>query len=159
MAKNYSGSATIPAHRILANRMTARDPGNAPSVGERLQYVYIQTDKKLQADKIETIDFVQKNKLTLDSQFYITNQIQNPVAQLFALCIESLPGYREPRPSYKSMYEGMIDDGVEDEEAMLGVLKHKEKQLDSMLFMKADYILRAQGKAVQSNLDNWFKKK
>jgi hypothetical protein len=42
---------------------------------------------------------------------------------------------------------------------MLGVLKHKEKQLDSMLFMKADYILRAQGKAVQSNLDNWFKKK
>jgi len=159
MAKNYSGSATIPAHRILANRMTARDPGNAPSVGERLQYVYIQTDKKLQADKIETIDFVQKNKLTLDSQFYITNQIQNPVAQLFALCIESLPGYREPRPSYKSMYEGMIDDGVEDEEAMLGVLKQKEKQLDSMLFMKADYILRAQGKAVQSNLDNWFKKK
>jgi DNA polymerase elongation subunit (family B) len=159
MAKNYSGSATIPAHRILANRMTARDPGNAPSVGERLQYVYIQTDKKLQADKIETIDFVQKNNLKLDSQFYITNQIQNPVAQLFALCIESLPGYREPRPTYKSMYDGIIAGGTEDEEAMLEVLKHKEKQLDSLLFMKADYILRAQGKAVQSNLDNWFKKK
>jgi len=159
MAEGYKGPATIPAHRILADRITKRDPGNAPSVGERLRYVYIQTDKKLQADKIETPEYVVEKKLKLDSQFYITNQIQNPVAQLFALCIESLPGYREPKPSYKTMYDGMIADGVEDEEATLGVLKHKEKQLDSMLFLKADYILRAQGKAVQSNLDNWFKKK
>ena len=57
------------------------------------------------------------------------------------------------------MYDGFIADGTEHEEATLGVLKYKEKQLDSLLFMKADYILRAQGKAVQSNLDNWFKKK
>ena len=159
MAKDYSGHATIPAHRILADRMTKRDPGNAPSVGERLQYVYIQTDKKLQADRIETIEFMEKNKLKLDSQFYITNQIQNPVAQLFALCIEKLDGYREPRPTYAQMLKDSMEDGTDLEEATLGVLKHKEKQLDSLLFMKADYILRAQGKAVQSNLDNWFKKK
>jgi DNA polymerase elongation subunit (family B) len=159
MKTGYDGPATVPAHRILADRMTKRDPGNAPSVGERLQYVYIQTDKKLQADKIETIEFMQKNKLKLDSQFYITNQIQNPVAQLFALCIDKLDGYREPRPSYTQMLSEAIEDGIDLEEATLGVLKHKEKQLDSLLFMKADYILRAQGKAVQSNLDNWFKKK
>ena len=162
MAKGYDGPATIPAHRILANRMTARDPGNAPSVGERVRYVYIQTDKKLQADKIETIEFMTENKLKLDSTFYITNQIQNPVAQLFALCIESLPGYHEPRPSYSKMYEGMIAEGTDHEEATLGVLKHKEKQLDSLLFLKADYMLRAQGKAVQTRLDSFgigFKKK
>jgi len=159
MQVGYSGHATIPAHRILANRMTKRDPGNAPSVGERLQYVYIQTDKKLQADKIETIDFVQKNKLTLDSQFYITNQIQNPVAQLFALCIESLPGYHEPRPSYLKMYEGMIGEGTEHEEATLSILKYKEKQLESLLFLKADYIQNVIRASRTGPLDNWFKKK
>ena len=162
MAKGYDGPATIPAHRILANRMTSRDPGNAPSVGERVRYVYIQTDKKLQADKIETIEFMTENKLKLDSTFYITNQIQNPVAQLFALCIESLPGYHEPRPSYSKMYEGMIAEGTDHEEATLSVLKYKEKQLDSLLFLKADYMLRAQGKAVQTRLDSFgigFKKK
>jgi DNA polymerase elongation subunit (family B) len=159
MKEGYSGPATIPAHRILADRITKRDPGNAPSVGERLRYVYIQTDKKLQADRIETPEYIVEKNLKLDSQFYITNQIQNPVAQLFALCIESLPGYREPRPSYKSMYEEMIADGVEDEEAMLGILKHKEKQLDSMLFLKAEYIQNIIRASRTGPLDNWFKKK
>jgi DNA polymerase elongation subunit (family B) len=159
MAEGYTGHATIPAHRILADRMTKRDPGNAPSVGERLQYVYIQTDKKLQADKIETIDFVEKNKLKLDSTFYITNQIQNPVAQLFALCIESLPGYHEPRPSYSKMYEGMIAEGTDHEEATLSILKYKEKQLEYLLFLRADYIQNVIRASRTGPLDNWFKKK
>lgn len=159
MAKGYDGSATVPAHRILADRMTKRDPGNAPSVGERLQYVYIQTDKKLQADKIETIEFMQKNKLKLDSQFYITNQIQNPVAQLFALCIESLDGYREPRPSYSKMLEESMEDGTDLEEATLGVLKHKEKQLDSLLFLKAGYLQDVyQERKGQKTITSMFKK-
>lgn len=159
MKDGYTGPATIPAHRILANRMAKRDPGNAPSVGERLQYVYIQTDKKLQADKIETIDFMQKNKLKLDSTFYITNQIQNPVAQLFALCIESLPGYREPRPSYTTMLKDMLDDETDLEEATLAILKYKEKQLDSLLFLKADYMQETvQEKKGQRTLTSMFKK-
>jgi DNA polymerase elongation subunit (family B) len=159
MAEDYKGSATIPAHRILADRMTMRDPGNAPSVGERLQYVYIQTDKKLQADKIETIEFMQKNKLKLDSQFYITNQIQNPVAQLFALCIEKLDGYREPRPTYVQMLADSMDDGKDLEDATLNVLKYKEKQLESLLFLKADYIQNVIRASRSGPLDNWFKKK
>ena len=159
MADDYKGSATVPAHRILADRMAKRDPGNAPSVGERLQYVYIQTDKKLQADKIETIEFMQTNKLKLDSQFYITNQIQNPVAQLFALCINKLDGYREPRPTYAQMLADSMEDGNDLEEATLNVLKHKEKQLDSMLFLKADYIQNVIRASRSGPLDNWFKKK
>ena len=142
MAEDYKGSATVPAHRILADRMAKRDPGNAPSVGERLQYVYIQTDKKLQADKIETIEFMQTNKLKLDSQFYITNQIQNPVAQLFALCIESLEGYREPRPSYAQMLRDTMEDGQDLEDATLNVLKYKERQLESLLFLNLSYKIR-----------------
>ena len=159
MAEDYKGSATVPAHRILADRMAKRDPGNAPSVGERLQYVYIQTDKKLQADKIETIEFMQTNKLKLDSQFYITNQIQNPVAQLFALCIESLEGYREPRPSYAQMLRDTMEDGQDLEDATLNVLKYKERQLESLLFLKADYIQNVIRASRSGPLDNWFKKK
>jgi DNA polymerase elongation subunit (family B) len=159
MKDGYTGPATIPAHRILADRMTKRDPGNAPSVGERLRYVYIQNDKKLQGDKIETPEFMTENKLKLDSTFYITNQIQNPVAQLFALCIESLPGYHEPRPSYSKMYEGMIAEGTDHEEATLSILKHKEKQLDSLLFLKADYIQNIIRASRSGPLDNWFKRK
>ena len=159
MAEDYRGSATIPAHRILADRMTKRDPGNAPSVGERLQYVYIQTDKKLQADRIETIEFMEKNKLKLDSQFYITNQIQNPVAQLFALCIDKLDGYREPKPTYAQMLADGMEDGKDLEDATLNVLKYKEKQLESLLFLKADYIQNVIRASRSGPLDNWFKKK
>ena len=159
MADDYKGSATIPAHRILADRMTKRDPGNAPSVGERLQYVYIQTDKKLQADRIETIEFMEKSKLKLDSQFYITNQIQNPVAQLFALCIDKLEGYREPRPTYAQMLADGMEDGKDLEDATLNVLKYKEKQLESLLFLKADYIQNVIRASRSGPLDNWFKKK
>ena len=44
------------AHRVLAERIGKRDPGNKPSVGSRIPYVFIQTKKnvKLQGDKIES---------------------------------------------------------------------------------------------------------
>ena len=52
------------AHRVLANRMGRRDPGTKPSIGSRVQYVYIQTKKKmkLQGDRIESPEFIIKNK-------------------------------------------------------------------------------------------------
>jgi len=159
MKEGYSGRATLPAHRVLADRMTKRDPGNAPNVGERLKYVYIQSDKKLQGDRIEDIEYFTRNKLKLDSMFYVTNQIQNPVAQLFALCIESLDGYREPRPSYAQMFKELTEDGADQEEATLGVLKHKEKQLDSLLFLKADYIQNVIRASRSGPMDAFVKKK
>lgn len=164
MKENYTGRATLPAHRVLADRMTVRDPGNAPSVGERLKYVHIQSDKKLQGERIEHVDYVKEKKLKLDSQFYITNQIQNPVAQLFALCISEVDGYREPSPSYKKMYESILaeyddpENAENQEEAMLGVLKHKEKHLDNLLFLGAEYIQNALRNSRTGPLDSFFKK-
>ena len=35
------------AHKVLADRIGKRDPGNKPSVGDRIPYVYIQTKKKV----------------------------------------------------------------------------------------------------------------
>ncbi len=70
------------AHRVLANRMIERDPGNAPQVGDRLPYIYVanRRDEKKQGDKIEHVDYVKQHNLKPDVEFYITNQIQNPVA-------------------------------------------------------------------------------
>ena len=62
------------AHKVLADRMGKRDPGNKPSCGDRIPFAYIKTDnpKALQGDKIEHPKFIEENKLKLDYEFYIT---------------------------------------------------------------------------------------
>jgi len=147
------------AHRVLADRMTARDPGNAPNVGDRLKFVYIQApDKKLQGDKIEHIEYVRSRKLPVDTTHYITNQIQNPVAQLFALCIDQMEGYREPRPTYKELYDDYFEKLGDPEEATLRVLAHKEKHLCKLLFMEAPYLANAVRMNTRGPLDKFFRK-
>jgi DNA polymerase elongation subunit (family B) len=128
------------AHRVLADRMEERDAGNKPQVGDRLSYVYVSNrkDQKKQGDKIEHVDYVREKKLKPDVDFYITNQIQNPVAQLFALAIEELDGYR--KKDYTKFYTEFREDGLDEEEATLKVLKLKENDLDSLLFMSASYL-------------------
>jgi DNA polymerase elongation subunit (family B) len=74
------------AHKVLADRMGKRDPGNKPSSGTRIPFAYIlKKGAKLQGDKIETLEFIKKNGLKLDYGFYITNQIMKPLLQVFAL--------------------------------------------------------------------------
>jgi len=127
------------AHRVLADRMEERDAGNKPQVGDRLSYVYVSNrrDEKKQGDKIEHVDYVREKKLKPDVEFYITNQIQNPVAQLFALAIEDLEGYK--KRDYEKFYEEYRET-LDEEEATLKVLKLKERDLDSLLFMGAQYL-------------------
>jgi len=128
------------AHRVLADRMEERDAGNKPQVGDRLAYVYIKEkrDAKKQGERIEQIDYVREKKLTPDTEFYITNQVQNPVAQLFALAIEQLDGYK-PKNNYKQWMTEFMETMTE-EEATLKILDYKEKELDDILFMSAQYL-------------------
>lgn len=96
LSADYAG--TPPAHKMLANRIAARDPGNAPASGERIGYVYIKTaiDTGLQGDKIETPAFIQQNKLEIDAKYYIEHQLLKPLSELFSLLVEKMPGY-DPR--------------------------------------------------------------
>jgi len=128
------------AHRVLADRMEERDAGNKPQVGDRLAYVYIKEkrDAKKQGERIEQIDYVREKKLSPDTEFYITNQVQNPVAQLFALAIEQLDGYK-PKNNYKQWMTEFMETMTE-EEATLKILDYKEKELDDILFMSAQYL-------------------
>jgi hypothetical protein len=91
LRSGYKNPQSI-AHKVLADRITARDPGNKPSSGDRIPFVYVvNKDKKaLQGEKIETPSFIIENKLKIDYSFYITNQIMKPVQQVFALVLEKI---------------------------------------------------------------------
>ena len=159
------------AHRVLADRMAVRDPGTAPNVGDRIQYVYVDENKGAakQGERIEHVDYVRAHNLKPDTHFYITNQIQNPVAQLFALCIEQLDGYKAPiSPSYPALYAKLkasissklpelTTDDLE-EETLLAVLKHKEKQVDSLIFLKSSAIANEVRKTTRGPMDMFLKK-
>ena len=96
------------AHKVLADRMAVRDPGNKPKPNDRIPYAYIKLpDEKLldydnpyksgarkgqprlnnimQGDRIEHSDHIIQNKLKIDYEFYISNQIMNPVKQVLDL--------------------------------------------------------------------------
>jgi len=83
------------AHKVLADRIAKRDPGNKPSVGSRIPFIYFQTknDVKLQGDRIESPNYIIKNKLKPDYSFYITNQIMKPVTQIFSLLLEQMSAF------------------------------------------------------------------
>ena len=95
---DYANPLSI-AHKVLADRITTRDPGNAPAAGDRIGYVYIspksgQMAPKLQGDRIETPLFIKENKLIPDYKHYIEHQLQNPISQAFALLLEQIPGFK-----------------------------------------------------------------
>jgi len=98
-------SATPPAHKVLAERITARDPGNAPASGDRLSFIYFKQPpgfKGGQGDRIETPAFMKANGLKPDPQFYIEHQLENPVGQLFSILVDQLPGVRPPAQGWNS---------------------------------------------------------
>jgi len=90
---------STPAHKVLADRIAKRDPGNKPSSNDRIPFVYIMTKKKTasQGERIETPTYMQEHDLQPDYAFYITNQIAKPVAQVFGLVVDKLPGYKAHR--------------------------------------------------------------
>lgn len=143
ITKTLSGFYKDPdrvAHKVLAERIAERDPGNKPQVNDRIPFVYIVTDKetKLQGDKIETPTFIVENNLTPDYEFYITNQIMKPVTQIFALCLDKLPGYKNNLESFNLEYKKYIDKGksINDSIKHMNECKRKEAQhilLDDIL--------------------------
>jgi DNA polymerase elongation subunit (family B) len=92
------------AHKVLADRMGKRDPGNKPGPGDRIPFAYINNSnqKALQGEKIEHPQFILENKLKLNYAFYITNQIMKPVQQLFALVLEQMNEFDKHKCLFKA---------------------------------------------------------
>jgi len=80
------------AHKVLADRITLRDPGNKPSSGDRIPYVFVNNANKKakQGERIETPSYIIEKNLKIDYSYYITNQIMKPVQQVFALVLEKI---------------------------------------------------------------------
>jgi DNA polymerase delta subunit 1 len=78
------------AHKVLANRIGERDPGNKPKPGDRVKYIFVINDKPkaLMGERIETPEFILSNKVKIDYTHYITNQLMKPLQQLFGLAVE-----------------------------------------------------------------------
>jgi DNA polymerase elongation subunit (family B) len=163
LRSGYKNPQSI-AHKVLADRITARDPGNKPGPGDRIPFVYIaNNDKKsLQGEKIETPSFINENKLKIDYSFYITNQIMKPVQQVFALVLEKiwemnrkipkLKQFKKDVENLKKEYQKDLDKFEEKLETM------RCKEIKSLLF---DEYLRETNneKAGLKSLDGYFTKK
>ena len=150
------------AHKVLADRITKRDPGNKPSSGDRIPFVYINsTNKKaLQGEKIETPTYILENGLKIDYSFYITNQIMKPLQQLFALVLEKiweLQNKRSKISKFKKEIETLRKscdpDKVEDK-----VEQTRNKEVKALLF---DEYLRVTNNEKEGNqsLTKFFGKK
>lgn len=80
------------AHKVLADRIGKRDPGNKPKPGDRIKFVFVTNEnrKALQGEKIETPEYILQANLPVDYTHYITNQLMKPLQQLFGLAVDQI---------------------------------------------------------------------
>ena len=98
------------AHKVLADRIAERDPGNKPKPGDRIKYVFVTTSnrKALMGERIETPEFIKSDKLKIDYTTYIMNQLMKPLQQLFGLAVESIWEYQRKPNAIKTFKKEMI---------------------------------------------------
>ena len=147
------------AHKVLADRMGKRDPGNKPSSGDRIPFVYVHNaDKKaLQGDRIETPDYIRANRLKPNYSFYITNQIMKPVAQLFGLVLEQMAAFRRKKARFLQELSDVRSNWTESEDKL-------QKKLDDLRFREVkelifdDYLRQADNLAKSNkSITEFFK--
>jgi DNA polymerase elongation subunit (family B) len=135
------------AHKVLADRIGQRDPGNKPTSGDRIPFVYIVTKapakgkKVLQGDRIETPAYIEENNLEIDYSFYITNQIMKPLLQLFGLVLKDIwLSQKPPRRAKITKLQEAIDKirlETEDEKKCdKKINKLKDKEVEELIFAK-----------------------
>ena len=128
------------AHKVLADRMAERDPGNKPQVNDRIPFIYIDVTgtkaatSKLQGDKIEHPDYITQNKLKPDYEHYITNQIMKPVSQIFGLCLEEISGFSKDIKEFDNIYNKQLSEGKTINESIKKMQEAKSKEAGEIVF-------------------------
>lgn len=77
---DYAGKQ---AHSELAMRMQKRDAGSAPVLGDRVPYVIINRVSDKNYEKSEDPTYALENDLSVDTQYYLENQLKNPLQRIF----------------------------------------------------------------------------
>jgi DNA polymerase elongation subunit (family B) len=154
LRSNYKNPAQI-AHKVLADRIGKRDPGNKPQPGDRVGFVYIKTDNKkaLQGEKIETTEYIVDNKLKIDYGHYISNQIMKPVQQVFSLALYDIPDFKKKVMKARrfALEEKQIMGEYELDVANKKVEALRNKEVKALLFDK--YLRMINNSDGQSILD------
>ena len=128
------------AHKVLADRIGRRDPGNKPRPGDRIAFAYIVNPDKnaLQGDRIETPEYIAQRKLKLNYTFYITNQIMKPLQQVFALVLERLPAFERTRRGGLAAWNRELEDLCDSQPDLEKRRKKEEsmrnREVKSLLF-------------------------
>jgi DNA polymerase elongation subunit (family B) len=146
------------SHKVLADRMGKRDPGNKPGPGDRIPFAYIknQNTKALQGDKIEHPDFIKKNNIKLDYSFYITNQIMKPVQQVFALVLEQMVEFKRKKIKFNEELK-CLQNSLDEEKFKKKEISLRNKEIKSILFDKFIRVTENNIKGYQQ-IDTFFKK-
>lgn len=71
------------AHVELAKRMKKRDAGSAPTLGDRVAYVIINSSSTKNYEKSEDPLYVLENSLPIDVKYYLENQLSKPLMRIF----------------------------------------------------------------------------
>lgn len=77
--RSYKG---VQPHVEVVKKMRKRDPGSAPGVGDRVGYVIVKGTQML-SKRAEDPEYVAKNKIPIDSKYYIESQLLPPLERLF----------------------------------------------------------------------------
>ncbi len=153
LRSHYKNPAVIP-HKMLARRMAARDPGNAPKPGSRIAFVHVCAGPKRQ-NMIESASYAVAQELKLNYAHYITNQVMKPIQQTLALALESIPGFARKRNFYLGKI-GALQELDIDEEAMARRTANIRASVVKMLVFD-EALRKADNKAAgQTDLGRWF---
>lgn len=83
--KEYVGA--LPPAAEVANHLRER----GLDVPNRVEYVYIVGDPKAKASKkVESPEYIEQNKLKVDTKYYMTNQFRKPILELLGPALDGL---------------------------------------------------------------------
>ena len=157
--KSYYKNPESICHKVLADRIGEREPGNKPLPNDRIPYIYINYPAKkgqtvLQGDKVEHPSFIKRNNLKPDYLFYITNQILKPVCQIYALIVEDLEGYNFDKDYMKRLERTLLN--KHGSEKLNEKLTQKRNDITADILFK-DIIRQAENKKNNvKEITSWF---
>ncbi|MEM7826965.1 MAG: DNA polymerase domain-containing protein [Candidatus Aenigmatarchaeota archaeon] len=81
ITKSISSYKGVLPHIELAKKLAERHPENPPKIGDRIGFVIIAGNAML-SKRAEDIEYVKEKGLSIDSNYYISNQILPPIERI-----------------------------------------------------------------------------